>query len=305
VALVAVALISTCSTAETDTCDPYNLPPIDEADHIENCHDAWNDSETYQDLETSYKDAHNEHDEKSIAEAALRVFYNHYDWPPTQEWETDMAAVIENGRHFTTADNELPPLGQAQHSPYCPSDPQDSEHYHAVPQAALDLFYSDVTYIPPLDSQWEKNMMAVLARNGSHLLAPDDGLLTEMLQEIVNETSPNCVGRLHLDFHQTNCTVCDDLDCLLVKHVTDCPEEKPFCVTTVQEHNHSRSIRRRCASQGECDELYRNYTMPNPDCYDVENRMLSGEVTCHFCCQGDNCNRPPFLVPDSSLEYHP
>ncbi|KAK7471604.1 hypothetical protein BaRGS_00035767, partial [Batillaria attramentaria] len=99
------------------------------------------------------------------------------------------------------------------------------------------------------------------------------------------------------------CTVCADLDCLLNPPRQACLAGQSLCMTSVRDSSQGRYITRQCADEQTCDDLYHLQMMPNAECSDVDHQILHHDNTCHFCCHGDNCNRPPQVTPDASTMY--
>ncbi|XP_076467484.1 uncharacterized protein LOC143298519 [Babylonia areolata] len=95
-----------------------------------------------------------------------------------------------------------------------------------------------------------------------------------------------------------SCTTCSGLRCLLGSYVTLCPAGQSFCMTTVTETGTGRQISRGCASQTACVDF--NQNEDSAVCSQVDHQMLPSGTQCHFCCTGDNCNKPPHVRPDAS-----
>ncbi|KAL8617093.1 hypothetical protein ACOMHN_014264 [Nucella lapillus] len=125
----------------------------------------------------------------------------------------------------------------------------------------------------------------------------EDELMVRKINSIFNDSHPACVQWLIEHYGGVSCTTCTDLDCLLAPRVVRCPPDSSFCLITVSDSGHSRSIARGCADQAKCDSI-RHAT----DCAHVESAYHSGTV-CEFCCSVDNCNRPPYLVPQTNTRY--
>ncbi|XP_025088676.1 uncharacterized protein LOC112560826 isoform X2 [Pomacea canaliculata] len=102
------------------------------------------------------------------------------------------------------------------------------------------------------------------------------------------------------------CWICSGLDCLLhpASHTGQlCPADQTFCKVTVTDLPNDRIIIRSCASASVCDFLYLSQTRNNPECMDVERRIMANNTQCDFCCTGDNCNKAPSLIPEVTSLY--
>ncbi|KAK7482567.1 hypothetical protein BaRGS_00026168 [Batillaria attramentaria] len=139
-----------------------------------------------------------------------------------------------------------------------------------------------------------KHIRAVTSANQSPVVSPkDQELMYRMIANATAETSPACLQWL-IECYRATCTVCDELDCLLEAHVQHCdsPVDSSYCITTVRDTSSGRHISRNCTSKSYCDDKLQGLS---PDCDDVEDKKLPDRTTCYFCCQGDNCNRPPLM----------
>ncbi|KAK0053820.1 zinc metalloproteinase nas-14 [Biomphalaria pfeifferi] len=102
-----------------------------------------------------------------------------------------------------------------------------------------------------------------------------------------------------------SCHICLDPFCDGLEPSQLCPLDQPYCLNSVSnEVNGKRHIAKTCATATECVQLWVNETARDPRCQNFhEGSVYLQSFSCHYCCQGENCNAQ--LVPLEATLFKP
>merc|ERR1711974_218984 len=103
------------------------------------------------------------------------------------------------------------------------------------------------------------------------------------------------------------CRVCSDPLCDDFESVQQCPEDAPYCFSTVvNDDDGKKHITKRCGGELDCNTLWLANSAVEPKCqyYDI-NTVYDESFTCNYCCVENNCNSRLVPLPDAQYRKKP
>ncbi|CAC5377017.1 unnamed protein product [Mytilus coruscus] len=199
---------------------------------------------------------------------------------------------------------------------------------HGVSFVGRSLNKRDTPFLPSCehDSQGWKVMQTDFLSNvcRSHWyiwrhLADNHGhcrryLINEMFAKFAS-TTPHCKCESKMTSTPTlptttmpphMCSQCNGSSCVTTGGSVTCGTNQNVCMTSIIDYNDNNSgklerlIERKCASKQECADKDQSGNM---FCLQLPQGNLGFPYTCRFCCVGQNCNKPPALIPALSTRF--